>query len=64
MSRGECQPDYVVDGSPANNSTSPEMPVIGLIAVEIYRTVTETPLEFLRTDNTCGTIVIWTRKGL
>ena len=39
-------------------------PVIGLIAVEIYRTVTETPLEFLRTDNTCGTIVIWTRKGL
>ncbi len=40
------------------------MPVIGLIAVEIYRTVTETPLEFLRTDNTCGTIVIWTRKGL
>ena len=63
MSRGECQPDYVVDGSPANNSTSPEMPIIGLIGVEIYRTVTETPLEFLRANNTCGTIVIWTRKG-
>lgn len=63
MSRGECQPDYVVDGSPANNSTSPEMPVIGLVGVEIYRTPTETPLEFLRTNNSCGTIVIWSRKG-
>lgn len=64
MSRANCQPDYFVDGLPANNSTSLEMPVIGVIAVEIYRTSTETPLEFLRGNNTCGTIVIWTRSGL
>lgn len=63
MSRGECQPDFFVDGYPANNSTSLEMPLVGVIAVEVYRTVTETPAEFLRGNNTCGTIVLWTRSG-
>jgi len=29
----------------------------------VYRTLTETPLEFLKADNLCGTIVIWTRSG-
>ena len=61
---GECQPDFFVDGLPANNSTNLEMPVIGVIGIEIYRTITETPVEFLRGNNTCGTIVIWTRSGL
>jgi hypothetical protein len=64
MARGECQPDFVLDGFPANNSTSLEMPVVGIIAVEVYRTITETPVEFLRSANTCGAIVIWTRSGL
>jgi hypothetical protein len=63
MSRGECQPDYFVDGYPANNSTTLEMPLVGVIAVEVYRTITETPVEFLRGDNTCGTVVLWTRSG-
>jgi hypothetical protein len=63
MARGECQPDFFLDGYPANNSTSLEMPLIGVIAVEIYRTITETPVEFLRSANTCGTIVLWTRSG-
>ena len=31
--------------------------------IEIYRTLSETPIQFLRTDNQCGTIVIWTRSG-
>jgi hypothetical protein len=64
MARGECQPDFFLDGLPANNSTSLEMPIVCVIAVEIYRTITETPVEFLRGNNTCGTIVIWTRSGL
>lgn len=63
MSRSECQPDFYVDGLSANNSTSLEMPLIGVIGIEIYRTITETPVEFLRGANTCGTIVIWTRSG-
>ena len=63
MARSECQPDFFVDGLPANNSTNLEMPLIGVIGIEIYRTITETPVEFLRGNNTCGTIVIWTRSG-
>jgi hypothetical protein len=63
MARAECQPDFFVDGLPANNSTSLEMPLIGVIGIEVYRTITETPVDFLRGNNTCGTIVIWTRSG-
>ena len=63
MSRSECQPDFYVDGLSANNSTSLEMPLIGVTGIEIYRTITETPVEFVRGANTCGTIVIWTRSG-
>jgi len=37
--------------------------VIGVTGIEIYRTITETPVEFLRGNNTCGTIAIWTRSG-
>ena len=59
----ECSPDFVVDGFPATYSTSLDMPTIGVIGIEVYRTLSETPLDFLRPDNACGTIVIWTRSG-
>ncbi len=59
----ECKPDFIVDGFAASNSASLDMPTIGIVGVEIYRTLSETPLEFLRADNQCGTIVIWTRSG-
>lgn len=58
-----CKPDFVVDGFPASGSTSLAMSVAGITGVEIYRTLSETPLEFLKGDNTCGTVVIWTRSG-
>jgi hypothetical protein len=65
MSRAarECKPDFVLDGFPATNSTSLDMPAVGIIDVELYRTLSETPLEFLKADNQCGTIVLWTRSG-
>jgi len=65
MSRAprQCKVDYVVDGFPATNSSSPDMATVGIVAIEVYRTLSETPLEFLKTDNVCGTIVIWTRSG-
>jgi len=59
----ECRPDFVVDGFEASNATSLDMPTIGIIGIEIYRTLSETPLQFLRADNQCGTVVIWTRSG-
>ncbi len=63
MARNDCQPDFFLDGLSANNSTTLEMPVVGVTGVEIYRTITETPVEFLRGNNNCGTIVIWTKSG-
>jgi hypothetical protein len=66
MSRSsrQCIPNFWVDGFAANNSTTLEMPMLGVIGIEVYRTATETPVEFLRGDNICGSIVIWTRSGL
>jgi hypothetical protein len=58
----QCRPDFVVDGFPATLSTSLDMPVVGITGIEIYRTLSETPLEFLKSDNLCGTVVIWTRS--
>jgi hypothetical protein len=58
----QCRPDFVVDGFPASLSTSLDMPVVGITGIEIYRTLSETPLEFLKADNVCGTVVIWTRS--
>jgi carboxypeptidase family protein len=64
MARSDCAPNFFVDGFPANNSTTLELPVIGIIAIEIYRTIAETPPDFLRGATGCGTIAIWTRTGL
>jgi len=63
MTRNDCQPDFFLDGYSANNSTFLEMPVVGITGIEIYRTITETPVDFLRGTNTCGTIAIWTKSG-
>lgn len=60
---GFCQPDFVVDGFPANLSTNANLPTVGIVAVEVYRSPNEAPIEFLRTDGVCGVIVIWTRSS-
>ncbi len=64
MSRSDCPPNFFMDGFPANNSTTLELPVIGIVGIEIYRTIAETPPDFLRGATGCGTIAIWTRTGL
>ena len=65
MSRttGECVAAFLVDGHSAPYSTDLRMSTADIIGIEIYRTSSETPLEFLGVGNACGTIVIWTRSG-
>ena len=67
MTRGAkatgCTADWVVDGLPASLSGSPHIPIVGLIGIEIYRSASEVPAEFLRPDAQCGAIVIWTNSG-
>jgi hypothetical protein len=61
--RGVCAADWVVDGMPATMSTSPSLPTVGIVAVEIYRSPNEAPAEFLKSDSQCGVIAIWTKSG-
>jgi hypothetical protein len=61
--RGICTADWVVDGMPASMSSSPALPVVGIVGVEIYRNPTEVPAEFLKPDSQCGVIAIWTKSG-
>lgn len=60
---GGCQAEWVMDGLPATFSSTPSMPTIGIIGIEIYRSLSETPPEFLKSDSQCGVIVIWTKSG-
>jgi len=66
MSRttGECSAAFIVDGASAAYSTDLMMSTADVVGIEVYRTSSETPLEFLGVENSCGTIVIWTRSGL
>jgi hypothetical protein len=61
--RGICSADWVVDGLPATFSATPALPVVGIVAVEIYRSPGEAPAEFLKADSQCGIIAIWTKSG-
>ncbi len=59
----DCLPDYFLDGFPATFSTSPSMSPLGIVGIEIYRSVSETPVEFMKANSRCGVVVIWTRSG-
>ncbi len=65
MSRatGECSPALLLDGYSAPYSTDVSMSTADIVGIEIYRTPSETPSEFLGVENSCGTIVVWTRSG-
>jgi carboxypeptidase-like protein/TonB-dependent receptor-like protein len=60
---GVCNADWVIDGAPASISATPHLPVVGIVAVEIYRSPSEAPAEFLKSDSQCGVIAIWTKSG-
>ena len=61
--RGYCRPDWVVDGFPASQSGTSQLPTVGIVAMEIYRSASETPADLLKTDSMCGVIAIWTMSG-
>ncbi|HEV2670832.1 MAG TPA: carboxypeptidase regulatory-like domain-containing protein [Gemmatimonadales bacterium] len=61
--RGICAADWVLDGLPATMSSTPALPVVGIVGIEIYRSPGEAPAEFLKADSQCGVIAIWTKSG-
>lgn len=62
MSRatGDCTPALLIDGYSAPFSTDLSMSSADISGIEVYRAASETPLEFLGAESSCGTIVIWT----
>ncbi len=60
--RGGCQPSLWVDGLPLVTVEGMDdiLPVMALEAVEVYHGV-NLPVQF--GSNSCGAIVVWTRRG-
>ena len=64
--RGDCPPQYFVDGMRVENASPDEFPPQDVEAVELYSGISNIPAQFaaravsVRTQ-TCGAIVIWTR---
>jgi hypothetical protein len=76
MTRGEdpdCKPRVYIDNVMARRggrSSSPGDPPLDalippreILAVEIYRSPSETPQEYAGNDVTCGVIIFWTKRG-
>lgn len=55
-----CQPAIYLDGVYQAGMDLDDIPAEDLGAVEVYKGMTDTPMEFMRSSSTCGAIVIWT----
>jgi hypothetical protein len=61
-----CPVQYFVDGNPFLASGDEVNQVLrpdDIEGIEVYKSATETPIEYQRNGASCGTIVIWTRRG-
>lgn len=60
-----CAPNIYIDGArtfadaPIEALVQPE----DVVGVEVYRRVSETPMQWAGTNGTCGSLVIWTKNG-
>jgi hypothetical protein len=64
---GDCAMTYFVDGAyfPFDATNAEPFPVspIEIMAIEVYAGAAQVPAEFQRLANSCGAIVIWTKRG-
>lgn len=54
-----CRPEYYLDGFPGSFAVGPDFPLMGVYGIEVYRTASETPIEFRKPELRCGVVVIW-----
>ncbi len=63
--RGDCPPQYWVDGMRIENASADEFPPSDIEGLEIYAGTATIPSQFapraVQVQKTCGAIVIWTR---
>ncbi|MFV1987578.1 MAG: TonB-dependent receptor [Gemmatimonadota bacterium] len=55
-----CPPAIYLDGVYQAGIDLDDIPAEELGAVELYKGMTDTPMQFMRSASTCGAIVIWT----
>lgn len=55
-----CPPAVYLDGVYQAGMDFDDIPAEDLGAVEVYKRITDTPMQFMRSGSTCGTILIWT----
>jgi len=57
----DCPPQYWMDGIPLMNGSADEFTPDNVEAIELYAGPATTPPQFNTRDQTCGTVIIWSR---
>jgi hypothetical protein len=57
----DCPPQYWVDGIPLERASADEFPPENVEAIELYASPATTPPQFATRNQTCGTVVVWSR---
>lgn len=61
VGRARCSPKYFMNGDEMHGTVYPnDISMQDVVAVEIYRSISETPAEFY---GRCGSVVMWTRRS-
>ncbi len=61
--RLDCNPVYYLDGVLNRGLHPDDLNHDDVLAIEVYRGASETPMQYSLTGASCGTILIWTREG-
>jgi outer membrane receptor protein involved in Fe transport len=61
MTRGMCQPHYIIDGQYQPGFELDLIPPADIEGIELYRGSSETPPQFNLMNAMCGVVVVWTR---
>jgi hypothetical protein len=61
--RQNCWMDIYIDGVNTSAEELSQLPPREVIAAEVYRGPAEMPAQYRKTQNLCGAVVIWTRRG-
>jgi hypothetical protein len=64
--QGVCAVKVVIDGTEFRwgSTTIDDIPVHDVWAIEVFRSLSETPVELASPDARCGVIAVWTRRGV
>lgn len=60
----KCDLRILINGMPVHHTNNLGMfPLRQLEAVEVYRSATEAPIQYVGASASCGIILLWSRSG-